>query len=176
MFHRNIWLNLHLIFPRVPEHCRMKMLPKLFRFRKRTWTLLKYSLFLVAACGFVIWLKIGSQPGLQAEHLNQNGLEIKDKIIADETRNKDKNSDGNDKEVVAHPVVPPKIDTSQDKSVYDQQIREDEEKLEKQLGRGGLAVRLSGREEKEAEEIMKKEAFNLLISDRIPYNRSLPGT
>ena len=54
------------------------------------------------------------------------------------------------------------------------EIIADEEKLDPKMGQLGNAVRLTGKEQEQAEEIMKKEAFNLLISDQIPYNRSLP--
>lgn len=57
---------------------------------------------------------------------------------------------------------------------FDLEIAADLNKIENGLGAGGKAVKLFGAELQEAEEIMKKEAFNLFISNRISYNRSLP--
>lgn len=164
------------------------MLPKIFRPRKRTWTLLKFALLFVIACAFVIWYRVGSQESSINEHpgnqignkvLDQHGLdqlkEIQDQIINEANNGKVKLDEKKKVEEAVHPVAPPKHIEKEDSSIYDKQIAEDEGKLEKQLGRGGKAVRLSGKEQTEAEEIMKKEAFNLLVSDRIPYNRSLPG-
>jgi hypothetical protein len=42
------------------------------------------------------------------------------------------------------------------------------------LGDNGVAVILQGEEAKQAEELMKVEAFNMVLSDKIPYSRKLP--
>lgn len=57
---------------------------------------------------------------------------------------------------------------------YEVQIREDEAKKVPGLGDDGVPVILQGEEMKRAEELMKVEAFNILLSDRIPYSRKLP--
>lgn len=57
---------------------------------------------------------------------------------------------------------------------YDVQIAADLKKFRPGLGDDGKGVKLTGAELEEAEEVMKKEAFNLIISDQISYNRSLP--
>lgn len=53
---------------------------------------------------------------------------------------------------------------------------EDEMKVVRGLGEGGKSVKLSGEEQKVAQEVMKKEAFNLILSDKISVNRSVPDS
>lgn len=57
---------------------------------------------------------------------------------------------------------------------YEALIRQDEAKKVPGLGDDGVPVTLQGEEAKRAEELMKVEAFNILLSDRIPYSRKLP--
>lgn len=57
---------------------------------------------------------------------------------------------------------------------YEAQIREDESKKVPGLGDNGVAVTLQGEEAKQAEELMKMEAFNIVLSDKIPYSRKVP--
>ena len=53
---------------------------------------------------------------------------------------------------------------------------EDEKKIVPGLGELGKGVRLTGEEAKLAEEVQKKEAFNLILSDKISLNRSVPDS
>lgn len=57
---------------------------------------------------------------------------------------------------------------------YEALIRLDEAKKVPGMGDDGVPVILQGEEAKRAEELMKVEAFNILLSDRIPYSRKLP--
>lgn len=57
---------------------------------------------------------------------------------------------------------------------YETLIRQDEAKKVPGLGDDGVPVILQGEDAKRAEELMKVEAFNILLSDRIPYSRKLP--
>lgn len=57
---------------------------------------------------------------------------------------------------------------------YEAEIRKDEAKKVPHLGDNGVAVVLQGEEAKQAETLMKVEAFNILLSDKIPYLRTLP--
>jgi hypothetical protein len=57
---------------------------------------------------------------------------------------------------------------------YEAQISEDEAKKVPGLGDNGVAVALQGEEAKQAEDLMKVEAFNIVLSDKIPYSRTLP--
>jgi hypothetical protein len=57
---------------------------------------------------------------------------------------------------------------------YEALISEDEAKKVPGLGDNGVPVILQGEDAKRAEELMKVEAFNILLSDRIPYSRTLP--
>ena len=59
-------------------------------------------------------------------------------------------------------------------SKFELQIREDEAKQVPGLGDGGVPVHLEGEEQILAEKLMKKEAFNIILSNKIPYNRKLP--
>lgn len=43
-------------------------------------------------------------------------------------------------------------------------------------GEGGAAVHLTGSEEKRAQELMKKWFFNIIASDKISFDRSIPDT
>jgi hypothetical protein len=63
---------------------------------------------------------------------------------------------------------------SHDEEDYEIQIREDEAKKVPGMGDEGVAVTLQGEEAKRAEGLMKVEAFNILLSDKIPYSRTLP--
>lgn len=64
--------------------------------------------------------------------------------------------------------------SSRSENEYEAQIRQDEAKKVPGLGDDGVPVILQGEEAKRAEELMKVEAFNILLSDRIPYSRKLP--
>lgn len=55
----------------------------------------------------------------------------------------------------------------------EEEIQKDEAKILPGLGDYGRAVELSGEQLKKAKDIMKKEAFNLLLSNRIAYNRTI---
>ena len=52
----------------------------------------------------------------------------------------------------------------------------DEAKIVPGLGEKGEPVILQGREASLGEEIMKTEAFNLIVSDKISYTRQVPDT
>ena len=58
-------------------------------------------------------------------------------------------------------------------SNYDREIIEDLKKQEPGLGSNSTVV-LSEEERKLAENLVKKDSFNTLLSDRLPYDRSLP--
>lgn len=64
--------------------------------------------------------------------------------------------------------------SSHNENQYEAQIIEDELKKVPRLGDNGVAVILQGEEAKQAEELMKVEAFNIVLSDKIPYSRKLP--
>lgn len=55
-------------------------------------------------------------------------------------------------------------------------FHQDALKVVQGLGEGGKPVRLTGEEGRLAEEVMKKEAFNLMASDKISLNRSIPDS
>ncbi|PSN45103.1 Polypeptide N-acetylgalactosaminyltransferase 1 [Blattella germanica] len=59
-------------------------------------------------------------------------------------------------------------------SKYELQLREDEARQVPGLGDRGVAVNLQGEEQKLAEKLIPKEAFNILLSDKIPYTRTVP--
>ena len=55
-------------------------------------------------------------------------------------------------------------------------FRADEAKIVPGLGERGKAVAMSEEEEKTVEAVMKKEAFNLYLSDKISFNRTVPDS
>lgn len=58
-------------------------------------------------------------------------------------------------------------------NVYEVMIRKDLSLIVPGLGDDGSAVELKVEEAKEAEEVMKKEAFNLVASNKVAYNRTI---
>jgi len=68
------------------------------------------------------------------------------------------------------------IFNSNSASLGHNEFAEDEAKIIPGLGERGEPVVLSGKEASLAENIMKTEAFNLLVSDRISYTREIPDT
>lgn len=58
----------------------------------------------------------------------------------------------------------------------DRWFAEDERKVMPGLGERGQAVNLNGEEAKLVDAAMKKEAFNIIASDRISLNRSVPDS
>ncbi|GLH02695.1 hypothetical protein R5R35_003764 [Gryllus longicercus] len=59
---------------------------------------------------------------------------------------------------------------------YENMIQEDEAYIIPGLGDGGVAVELDSEEAALAQKLMKKEAFNIILSDKIPYNRKTPDS
>lgn len=58
-------------------------------------------------------------------------------------------------------------------TLYESMIKEDLAKIIPGLCENGEGHQFHGAERKLAENIMKKEAFNLYLSDRVSYNRSV---
>lgn len=164
------------------------MVPKILRARRRIWIICKYPIIFAVFCLIAFWVsqnrhEKSDSPELPQHQLaepaiNEGGLEkfkeIQNQIIQDfgvkpfETIPKQHAKNKLEKVVpVPKPVISPA-------NKYDLEIAADLKKIEREIGADGKAVRLVGTELKEAEEVMKKEAFNLLVSDRIPYNRTLP--
>lgn len=74
---------------------------------------------------------------------------------------------------------PPRLPSNEDvreKMKAERWFQEDERKVVPGLGEGGKAVRLTGEDGRRAQEIIKKEAFNLIASDKISLNRSVPDS
>ena len=61
-------------------------------------------------------------------------------------------------------------------SRFERELREDAARQVPGLGDGGVPVRLEGEERKLADELKTKEAFNILLSNKIPFNRKLPDS
>lgn len=77
------------------------------------------------------------------------------------------------------PPKPPNLPSPQDaeeRMRAEMWFLEDERKVVRGLGEGGKLVKLSGEEAKLAEEVQKKEAFNLILSDKISVNRTVPDS
>ncbi|KAK4329648.1 hypothetical protein Pmani_000001 [Petrolisthes manimaculis] len=74
---------------------------------------------------------------------------------------------------------PPRLPSNEDvreKMKAERWFQEDDMKVVPGLGEGGKAVRLTGEDGRRAQEIIKKEAFNLIASDKISLNRSVPDS
>lgn len=163
------------------------MVPKLLRARRKLWILCKYPIFLGVFCLIVFWVRQShhgesDSPGHHQQHvaepaINDVGMEkfkeIQNQIIQESVVKPPREA------VIEQPVIKPEA-IAPPKPIrgptnkYDLEIAADLKKIQYGLGADGKAVRLVGTEQQEADEIMKKEAFNLLISDRISYNRTLP--
>ncbi|GAB6033396.1 hypothetical protein CHUAL_013159 [Chamberlinius hualienensis] len=80
--------------------------------------------------------------------------------------------------VAQKPPVVESQDLVIDKNVfsekYEEEIRESLAKVVPGIGNGGAAVVLTDEEQKLADKLMKKEAFNIIASDRISLNRTTP--
>lgn len=170
-------------------------MPKFPRIRKKMWTFCKCALLLALSCAFVVWLRLGGReeqppvvglaypavPVVDAEGW-QKLKEIQEEIISKSLAKPEriiKQPVGNDYDIlkVQDPILPKPARPAGGglTNKFDLEISADLAKIEPNFGRDGKAVRLTKEEEqKEVEKIMKKEAFNLIISDRIPYNRTLP--
>lgn len=57
--------------------------------------------------------------------------------------------------------------------IYESVIRETESKIVYGLGDNGEAVRLTGDEGREGDEVYKKKAFNLVVSNKVALNRTI---
>lgn len=180
------------------------MIPKLLRGRRKIFSNGKYLSLFGIFCLVIIWVRQsrnngGNKSSLDYQQQNQPlpdpplhdaGLE-KFKEIQKQIM-EDLNVQKTFKEVkVKQPAEPAQVELpvkeeeKAEKTVprnqikgpgnrYDMQIAADLRRQEPGLGAEGKPVRLVGSDLQEAEEIMKKEAVNLLVSDRIQYNRTLP--
>lgn len=159
------------------------MLPKVLRAKRKILTLCKYPIFLAVFCLIIFWVRqshpkgfsdLDHQQKLFAEPaINDGGMEkfreIQNQIIQDI-----KPENVQHVENIKPKIIIPAKPIKGPENKYDFEIADDLRKIQADVGADGKAVKLQGNELKEAEEIMKKEAFNLLLSNRIPYNRTLP--
>ena len=144
--------------------------------------MLKLALFIVAAFLAVNWLKDfynGPPPQIANREpvINEEGLELFRRLQNPDVDHVTQHAREERKEIkkgkiekigIERPKVP-----VQQTNKYDLEFLEDLAKQDPHLGSNGSGAKLSGKELKEVEEIMKKEAFNILMSDRMPYNRYL---
>lgn len=167
------------------------MIPKILRPKRKLLIICKYPVLFAVFCLIVFWIRQTQHEVLSErtyeEHqqqihaapaINDGGLqkfkEIQNKIIEDLGVESSNDIVQPVVKKLHKPVVPQRPIFKDPKvNIYDLEIAADLRKQEKNLGKGGKAVKLVGKELEKAEEIMKKEAFNLLVSDRIPYNRTL---
>lgn len=161
------------------------MILNLLRSKRKLWVICKY--LLVLSVLFIGAVKLRDKHShqqaqaavkIQREPVISNaGLEkfkeIQNQIIQEYVDPPKKEAEPKEEFAQDIPVQPPKP-IGKPLNKFDVQIAADLKKLRPGLGDDGKAVKLTGKELEEAEEIMKKEAFNLIISDQISYNRSLP--
>ena len=138
--------------------------------RKRS-LLLKLLIGLTFICFVGIWLK--------SEDL-QNKQERTIDVFKDEPLVKQNDIDSHDLKLAPNPVQPPAAIPS--KEDLEERMRAEkiistiESKVKKGLGERGVGVRIKSSEKKMVDEVIKKEAFNLIASDQISFNRSVPDT
>ena len=177
------------------------MVLKFFRGRRKIITFIKFAFLLLLAFLIVAWVS-ESHPQAQSqsqpkevlpvdEDALKNLQEIQNEIIRKASNNEDEGQDAepveeeSNKDIIEKPketikeeskkIVIEKPKSKQHHlNSYDLQFVEDESKVVSGLGENGAGIKLYGKELKEVEEIMKKEAFNLITSDKMSYNRSLP--
>ena len=186
---RKTWVNFPICDP--DTSFKSENMARIFVMRRKTKRMFKFTLLLASSYLVFVWLfsnnsqetaeeaappVVGWEPvvvdDLELSHRLQRreiadhvpSSPILDALFADipDSNNIDDESIGNiakDELVIMNE--------------YDLAILEDLRRQEPELGAGGNAVQLVGQELKEADEIVKKESFNTLISDRMPYNRSL---
>ena len=159
------------------------MIPKLLRARRRLRIICKNPIFLGVFCLIVFWVhQSNNEETDHSERLKEqlaepaindvgieNFKEIQNEIIQDIVVKPPKEVEQPVFKIPEAIVSPKSINNK-----YDLEIAADHKRIKNGLGADGKAARLFGSEQREAEEIMKKEAFNMLISDRISYNRTLP--
>lgn len=164
-------------------------LKRLFLPSRKVSTVLKYGLLIVVVSSFIIgiWM-IVSEPLQIKHHLPVNDEDIEDSFIgAEQVEELEEQSIiRSQKEAVRKIIKRPRKDVvlgvpakpvqSSEDIKFDQEIAADEAKLDPKMGRDGSAAFLPAAEQQKAEEIRKTAAFNLMLSDRIPYNRTIPGT
>lgn len=172
-----------------------KMITNVFRPRRRTTTLLKLGLIFIFIFFVIIWIK-GQLVSYDSSAEKFDPQALKDEQIVFEKPAKVEHKDernpqhNEEQEIVVAPVVrkpqepskkvenavigPLVTHRDEDDNRYDKEIKEAEAKIIPSLGAGGKGVELSSDESKLVEIIMKKEAFNIISSDKMSYNRSLP--
>ena len=137
---------------------------------------LKVAITAVIACASVIWLQQRGDPksshnhqGLNKYSQNSNDFVLGGNITSESPRNSSLTDieSANMRSILR--VEPANF------TEYDEQIREDEGRIEIEWGKLGADTQLAGDEKIKSDELMKKVAYNQMISDRMPYNRSLPG-
>ena len=138
--------------------------------RKRTISLLKLFIFLLIAFGGVVWLKNykKTDPALNINPVGLGKLKDTPNEIPEMGNLEAPSFQSEDKPLLPKPHKKGQVNK------YDLEFLVDESHFIPGLGEDGKPVRLFGKELEEAEAVMKKSAFNLIVSDKISYNRSLP--
>ncbi|XP_046388816.1 polypeptide N-acetylgalactosaminyltransferase 1 isoform X2 [Ischnura elegans] len=127
-----------------------------FFHRRRKLLLFKLVVVLISVMGLLLWTKRTREP--------QNAAFTKGRFGS------------KDRELNAKEVPVRYIDAVSTESEYENFIADTESKIIPGLGDDGVAVHLEGEEAKLAEKVMKKEAFNIILSDKISLTRSVPDS
>jgi len=156
-----------------------------FHVRRRS-SLLKVCGFLTFLCLVCLWVKSEQNANSQFkrdekhEDLTINEIEsmkVKDKLIqppaplmAGLPPKVQIPPEDNDIHVIEAPVV------GDERQKAERMFAIDDAKVQPGLGEGGKAVRIAEVEKSEVEAVMKVEAFNKILSDKIALNRSVPDS
>lgn len=135
----------------------------MLRFTRRSSSFIKLILGILIFFGCVAWLKFNRPiPTI-----------FKSELVHPDAENlaKSKEDDVVLVDTVLEPVVTIKKSPP---NKYDLEIALDEKNIVQSYGAGGAGVVLTGKDKELLPDILKKEAFNLIGSNKMPFNRSLP--
>lgn len=168
------------------------LIPYTFWPRRRTWLVLRYGLLTVLVSAFILGtLMMNSDDDARSAHHHHAPIEYE--AIDLEAEEEYQQVDDGERNMYPHKIEANKKRLKRKRKIsspgdllaklsrrraeikYDREIAADEAKFDPILGSDGLGAYLPEEEQKAAQEVMKKEAFNRMVSDRVPYNRTLPG-
>ena len=133
------------------------------RFTRRSGSFIKLIIGILIIFGCVAWLKFNHPI---TNILQQESVDL---VVEKPAQVKEENI------IQVNPVLE-LVSTTRKSFVnkYDLEIAADEKKVVWGFGAGGAEVVLTGKDKDLLPDVLKKEAFNLIGSNKMPFNRSLP--
>lgn len=135
----------------------------MMRFTRRSGSFIKLIIGILIIFGCVAWLKFNHPI---TNILQQESVDL---VVEKPAQVKEENI------IQVNPVLE-LVSTTRKSFVnkYDLEIAADEKKVVWSFGAGGAEVVLTGKDKDLLPDVLKKEAFNLIGSNKMPFNRSLP--